>query len=169
MLTSRSLPIYDETDFVHNYYERQVLQEAMAQSERVQQGDRDFLADVACVALNRLPPRYIRHDVDMTFFMSPQDMMEIERKVSQAVKDAITYVQARENGEDPKLPPLEVALIATRADKPTKASTSTAAKATAKTTAKTTSVKATGETKASAKKTEKKPAKAKASPRKKSS
>ncbi len=165
MLTSRSLPIYDETDFVHNYYERQVLQEAMAQSERVQQGDRDFLADVACVALNRLPPRYIRHDVDMTFFMSPQDMMEIERKVSQAVKDAITYVQARENGEDPKLPPLEVALIATRADKPTKAGTSTAAK----TTAKTTSVKAKGETKASAKKTEKKPAKAKASPRKKSS
>lgn len=163
MLTSRSLPISDETDFVHNYYERQVLQEAMAQSERVQQGDRDFLADVACVALNRLPPRYIRHDVDMTFFMSPQDMMEIERKVSQAVKDAITYVQARENGEDPKLPPLEVALIATRADKPTKAGTS------ASTAAKTTSVKATGETKASAKKTEKKPAKAKASPRKKSS
>lgn len=161
MLTSRSLPIYDETDFVHNYYERQVLQEAMAQSERVQQGDRDFLADVACVALNRLPPRYIRHDVDMTFFMSPQDMMEIERKVSQAVKDAITYVQARENGEDPRLPPLEVALIATRADKPTKA--------TAKAATKSTGVKAAGETKASAKKAEKKPAKAKASPRKKSS
>jgi hypothetical protein len=27
----------------------------------------DLLADVACVALNRLPPRYIRHQVD---FMS---------------------------------------------------------------------------------------------------
>ncbi len=120
MLTSRSLPIHDETDFVHNYYERQVLQEALAQSERIQQGDRNFLADVACVALNRLPPRYIRHDVDMTFFMSPQDMEEIEQKVTQAVKDALAYVEAREKGEDPRMPPLEVALIATRADKPAK-------------------------------------------------
>jgi len=72
------------------------------------------------VALNRLPPRYIRHDVDMTFFMSPQDMMEIERKVTNAVTDALNYVESRERGEDPRLPPLEVSLIATRADKPAK-------------------------------------------------
>lgn len=120
MLTNRTFLINDEVDFVHNYYERLVLQEIYQQSERVQNGDRDFLADVACVALNRLPPRYIRHDVDMTFFMSPQDMMEIERKVSQSVTDALNYVESRERGEDPKLPPLEVALIATRADKPAK-------------------------------------------------
>ena len=116
--------INDEVDFVHNYYERLVLQEIYQQSPRVQNGDRDFLADAACVALNRLPPRYIRHDVDMTFFMSPQDMMEIERKVTQAVTDALNYVESRERGEDPKLPPLEVALIATRADKPTKSAKS---------------------------------------------
>jgi hypothetical protein len=121
MLTNRTFQINDEVDFVHNYYERVVLQEIYQQSQRVQHGDRDFLADVACVALNRLPPRYIRHDVDMTFFMSPQDMMEIERKVSNAVSDALNYVESRERGEDPKLPPLEVALIATRADKPVKA------------------------------------------------
>jgi len=120
MLTNRTFLINDEVDFVHNYYERVVLQEIYHQSARVQNGDRDFLADVACVALNRLPPRYIRHDVDMTFFMSPQDMMEIERKVSNAVSDALNYVESRERGEDPKLPPLEVALIATRADKPAK-------------------------------------------------
>lgn len=120
MLTNRNFLINDDVDFVHNYYERLVLQEIYQQSPRVQNGDRDFLADAACVALNRLPPRYIRHDVDMTFFMSPQDMMEIERKVTQAVTDALNYVESRERGEDPKLPPLEVALIATRADKPAK-------------------------------------------------
>ena len=120
MLTNRNFLINDDVDFVHNYYERLVLQEIYQQSQRVQNGDRDFLADAACVALNRLPPRYIRHDVDMTFFMSPQDMMEIERKVTQAVTDALNYVESRERGEDPKLPPLEVALIATRADKPAK-------------------------------------------------
>lgn len=121
MLTNRTYVLADEVDFLHNYYERLVVQEVHDQSERVQQGDRDFLADVACVALNRLPPRYIRHDVDMTFFMSPQDMVEIERKVSQAVTDALNYVESRERGESPRLPPVEVALISTRADKPAKA------------------------------------------------
>lgn len=120
MLTNRTYVLDDEVDFLHNYYERLVVQEVHDQSERVQQGDRDFLADVACVALNRLPPRYIRHDVDMTFFMSPQDMLEIERKVEQAVTDALNYVESRERGENPKLPAVEVSLISTRADKPTK-------------------------------------------------
>lgn len=121
MLTNRAYVLDDDVDFLHNYYERLVVQEVHDQSERVQKGDRDFLADVACVALNRLPPRYIRHDVDMTFFMSPQDMMEIERKVSQAVTDALSYVESRERGESPKLPPVEVSLISTREDKPAKA------------------------------------------------
>ncbi|MGV8836439.1 late competence development ComFB family protein [Cellvibrio sp.] len=121
MLTNRAYVLDDEVDFLHNYYERLVVQEVHDQSERVQQGDRDFLADVACVALNRLPPRYIRHDVDMTFFMSPQDMVEIERKVSQAVTDALSYVESRERGESPKLPPVEVSLISTRGDKPARA------------------------------------------------
>lgn len=121
MLTNRTYVLEDEVDFLHNYYERLVVQEVYDQSERVQKGDRDFLADVACVALNRLPPRYIRHDVDMTFFMSPQDMVEIERKVTQAVSDALHYVESRERGENPKLPPVEVSLISTRADKPAKA------------------------------------------------
>ncbi|PUA27045.1 MAG: hypothetical protein B0W54_19635 [Cellvibrio sp. 79] len=120
MLTNRTYILEDEVDFLHNYYERLVVQEVFDQSERVQQGDRDFLADVACVALNRLPPRYIRHDVDMTFFMSPQDMVEIERKVTNAVTDALNYVESRERGENPKLPPVEVSLISTRADKPVK-------------------------------------------------
>lgn len=131
MLTNHRYILDDEVDFLHNYYERLVVQEVFDQSERVQRGDKDFLADVACVALNRLPPRYIRHDVDMTFFMSPQDMVEIERKVTQAVTDALNYVESRERGENPKLPPVEVALISTRADKPVK-NANAPAKATAK-------------------------------------
>ena len=118
MLTNQRPLINDDLDFLHNYYERLVVQEIFDQSERVQQGDRDFLADVACVALNRLPPRYIRHDVDMTFFMSPQDMEEIERKVANAVSNALRYVESRERGENPRLPPVEVSLVSTRADKP---------------------------------------------------
>lgn len=110
----------DETDFIHNYYERLVIQSITEQSKRVQEGDRDFLADTACVALNRMPPRYIRHDVDMTFFMSPQDIAEIERKVAQAVSEAIAYVESRERGEDVKLAAVEVSLVGNRASRPSK-------------------------------------------------
>lgn len=122
MLTSRAYILDNDMDFLHNYYERLVVQEVYNQSERVQQGDRDFLADVSCVALNRLPPRYIRHDVDMTFFMSPQDMLEIANKVAQAVTNALLYVESRERGEEAHLPPVDVSLISTRGDKPQKAS-----------------------------------------------
>ena len=85
-------------DSVHNYYERQVFELLLRTSERCQ-SDPEFLADVACVALNRLPPRYIRHDVDMTFFMSTQELAETEEKVRKAVSQAIAYVLEREPSE----------------------------------------------------------------------
>ncbi len=88
-------------DSVHNYYERRVIEDALQQSERARE-DHDFLADVACVALNHLPPRYIRHDVDMTFFMSPQELGEMADKVEAAVKKAIAYVESRELSTEPE-------------------------------------------------------------------
>lgn len=82
-------------DTVHNYYERLVLDEIAEVSDRARD-DRDFFADVACVALNRLPPRYIRYDVDMTFFLSPVELQEIQDKVTLAVSSAVEYVASRE-------------------------------------------------------------------------
>ena len=82
-------------DSIHNYYEHLVLEEISQTSERAHD-DVDYLADIACVALNHLPPRYIRHNVDMTFFMSREEMSEIHAKVEKSVKDAIQYVNSRE-------------------------------------------------------------------------
>lgn len=87
---------HDEVATIHNYYEKRVLEAIYDISERARGGDRNFIADVACVALNRLPPRYIRYDVDMTFFMSPQELNEIVDKVAAAVAEAIAYVSGRE-------------------------------------------------------------------------
>lgn len=84
----------NDLDYVHNYYERLVFEEIGKASERARE-DKSFFADVACVALNRLPPRYIRHDVDMTFFLSPADMQEIRDKVHKAVSSAVDYVTSR--------------------------------------------------------------------------
>lgn len=79
---------------VHNYYERWVFEQILRASDKARH-DNNFIADVACVALNRLPPRYVRHDVDMSFFLSPTELDEISDKVANAVNDAIAYVESR--------------------------------------------------------------------------
>lgn len=86
---------YSARDSIHNYYEQLVIDQLLRSNDRAKT-DPDFLADVTCVALNRLPPRYIRHDVDMTFFLSPQEMDEMTDKVVRAVNDAVSYVEERE-------------------------------------------------------------------------
>jgi len=58
-------------------------------------GRQDLLADVACVALNRLQPRYIRHTVDLAFYQSERERLDHERAVAEAVEYAFGFVQAR--------------------------------------------------------------------------
>ena len=57
--------------------------------------DPELLADVACVALNRLPPRYIRHAADFVFYLSERERSENQRQVTDAVEHAFGFVQAR--------------------------------------------------------------------------
>ena len=87
----------DGTDraHVHNYYETLVSETVIAANTRAKE-DPEFLADVSCVALNHLPPRYIRYDVDMNFFMSPVEREETHNKVKIAVEDAIKFVLSHE-------------------------------------------------------------------------
>ena len=57
--------------------------------------DPELWSDIACVALNNLPPRYVRHSVDMTFYLSTEEHIEMDERVSQAVRNAITFVLDR--------------------------------------------------------------------------
>ena len=83
------------SDTVHNYYEQMVFDQILRSNDRAAT-DSDFLSDVACVALNHLPPRYVRHDVDMTFFMTPNELEEMANRVVNAVNTAIEYVESRD-------------------------------------------------------------------------
>jgi hypothetical protein len=47
------------------------------------------------VALNRLPPRYIRHEVDFAFYLSERERSDSDRQVQEAVDYAFGFVQAR--------------------------------------------------------------------------
>jgi competence protein ComFB len=83
-----------EIDSIHNYYEGLVF-ESIQQIMPEQMGDSAHVADIVCVALNHLPPRYIRHKVDMSFYLSPQERQEMEDKVTVAVNKAIAIVKER--------------------------------------------------------------------------
>jgi len=81
---------------IHNNYERAVYEEVLRQAQtRGTAVEPRLLADVACVALNHLPPRYIRHDVDFAFYLTAQERAENARRVTGAVQEAFDFVLAR--------------------------------------------------------------------------
>ena len=80
-----------DLESVHNYYERPIfnhIQENYYDSDLTE----NQLADMACIALNRIPPRYIRYDIDMSFYMSGAEHLEIEDRVKKAVQKAYKKV-----------------------------------------------------------------------------
>ena len=75
---------------INNYYEQLVFKHIL---ESVSDPlDENFLEDVACVALNHLPSKYVRHEVDMAFYMTGEERTKIDTTVAIAVKNAVDYV-----------------------------------------------------------------------------
>ena len=61
---------------LRNYYEHPVVDAVMAAAPHYPMLGEEELPDVACVALNRLPARYIRHEVDFSFYLSDKERAE---------------------------------------------------------------------------------------------
>lgn len=81
-----------ELETVHNYFERLVFNEIKDNYSDTELTDHQ-LADMACIALNNLPPKYIRYDIDMSFYMSGQEHLEIQEKVRKSVKKAFKKIK----------------------------------------------------------------------------
>ncbi len=56
------------SDDIHNYYEKLVMHH-FSVAKFDEKYDEDFISDLTCVVLNQLPTRYIRHEVDMAFYL----------------------------------------------------------------------------------------------------
>ncbi|CAD5373707.1 conserved hypothetical protein [Rubrivivax sp. A210] len=82
---------------VHNHNENAVFDLVLAEAARHPGvGDNpELLADVACVALNKLAPRYIRHQVDYVFYLSNHERTEHEHALQEAVEYAFGFVKTR--------------------------------------------------------------------------
>ena len=80
---------------IHNYYESLVIEHVMNTVAKNDDHDEDFLEDVVCLSLNRLPARYVRHDVDMAFFLTTREREKMQHDITEAVLDAVHTVTER--------------------------------------------------------------------------
>ena len=78
-------------DAIDNFYERLVVDAIDATRE--ESDTADYLADVMCVALNRLPTRYYRHAIDMMFYLADEELKEMKQKSLAVVQDAREFVR----------------------------------------------------------------------------
>jgi hypothetical protein len=82
---------------IRNHHEQAVFRAVVETAPQypLLAGRAELLVDVACVALNRLPPRYIRYEADYAFFLGERERADMELAVSEAVEYAFGFVQAR--------------------------------------------------------------------------
>lgn len=83
-------------DDIHNVYEKLVV-EYVEGLEMEKNYDHDFIADMCCVVLNKLPSRYIRHDVDMQFYLTDSEREEMQERVAHAVNAALVQLKNKQN------------------------------------------------------------------------
>lgn len=90
-------------DNINNYFEKLVIDVIKEKSQKDElDHDDDFLADISCVALNQLPSRYVRHNVDMVFYMTIEEREQNQTIVEDAVEMAIDYVNQHRHSQRPE-------------------------------------------------------------------
>ncbi|MGH8555510.1 MAG: late competence development ComFB family protein, partial [Gammaproteobacteria bacterium] len=95
MITPITSAIDVDFSAVHNYYEWPVFEAVLQRASDYPYLDAQALPDVACVALNRVGPRYILHAVDLTFHLTNKERAAMEENLHDAVTYAFEFVQAR--------------------------------------------------------------------------
>lgn len=81
---------------LYNYYEHLVFEYISEQIvEKYPERDEEYFLDVACYSLTRLPSRYIRHEIDMIYYLAPGERTEINERVKSTVEEAAKFIDQR--------------------------------------------------------------------------
>jgi hypothetical protein len=78
---------------ISNLYEQMVIDEILQRYGGEEGMDHDDMEDMACVAINTLPAKYFRHGVDLVYYMSPEERVAMEVRVTEAVETAYEFVE----------------------------------------------------------------------------
>lgn len=82
-------------DDVRNYYEKLLL-DHLAELGLENEKDEEYLADLCCIALNLLPARYIRFEVDMAFYLPQSERYDMMLKVKEATSRAREFLDSQQ-------------------------------------------------------------------------
>lgn len=81
-------------DDIHNYYEKLLL-DHLVELRLDDEYDTEYLADLCCIVLNQVPPKYIRYEVDMAFYLPQTERFEMVMKVREAVAKAKAFLDTQ--------------------------------------------------------------------------
>ncbi|WP_432454108.1 MULTISPECIES: late competence development ComFB family protein [unclassified Agarivorans] len=77
---------------VHNFTEF-LLGEQLIALDVENRCDPERLQDLCCLVLNRLPPRYIRHNVDVLSAISDEERAQLIEKTKLAIEEGLIYLK----------------------------------------------------------------------------
>ena len=79
---------------IYNLYEHLVFEEIRNALDNPNINfSSDDAEDVACVALNHLPPRYVHHSIDIAYFVKDDEKQAMHKATMEAVNNAIAFVK----------------------------------------------------------------------------
>ncbi|WKE64720.1 late competence development ComFB family protein [Gallaecimonas kandeliae] len=81
------------SDDIHNLVEGMLLDELNTHPPELPSQE---WADLCCLVLNKVPPRYVRHDVDAVYYMSDDEWDHIQRKLRAAIKESIEFLRGQD-------------------------------------------------------------------------
>lgn len=84
---------------IFNCNEQLVLDELARQTKELTFTD-EQLSDMACIALNKVPAKYIKHSVDRVFYMDEGEQVELDKLVKASVAEALTFVSQNKEGRE---------------------------------------------------------------------
>ena len=90
-----------DNDSIRNFYEELVfenIQKTLIDTGKIQ--TMDTVQDIACLALNSLPARYIRYRVDTIFYMPDSEKKKMLDDVAAAVQESYKTVSSKPTRED---------------------------------------------------------------------
>lgn len=82
----------DITFNVKNYFEKLVFNRIKSMAGILAKGD-NFANDVACIALSRIRPRYVREEIYFLFYVSDSEWEAMNMEVAEAVDFAVSYIE----------------------------------------------------------------------------
>lgn len=87
------------SDDIHNYYEKLVI-DYINLNKLDEKFSHEFLSDLCCIVLNQLPSKYIRHEVDMAFYLPAAERYEMEMNVRESIERALEFMSSRDSRDN---------------------------------------------------------------------